>query len=385
MSSNESDEAELTKEQLDDLFAKRTAHLLVRKYDDDEMIYFRLLYKYKTINKGRLKIKEKLLSFKRPSNEPISVFMGKMKLSIAKFVLGHKMFAKSRAEQIADSSISSKNLTSIQLFYKDQDLIKPTSSNVDLLKYDEQDLRLIINDSEYKVYTNPQFISSCKLPKVVLNDFEIFPFIQMDFKKSNLEPLYGWFKRMNRTHPSYFDFKQQGRIESGLLKLGDQLTYTPSKDDIGCELIFKATSRLDETNNLETYQVESRKVMKSPDYFPYEKRHEFTKNKTGPNEIRVVSYNILADMYSDSKTAREELFKHCPAQFLTMDYRKHLLLKELIGYNADLICLQEVDSSVFDKHLEPALKLKTNLAGLISLKNDMNEGAFCCVIKMNYD
>ena len=160
-----------------------------------------------------------------------------------------------------------------------------------------------------------------------------------------------------------------------LLQLGDQLIYTPTKEDIGDELIFKVTARLNEQENLETHEVKSKKVTRSPDYCPFEARHELTSSKVErADEFRLVSYNILADMYSDSKTAREELFQHCPPQYLTMDYRKHLLLKELLGYNADLICLQEVDCSVFDKHLVPAFKLKTNLVGLLAAKEKMQEG-----------
>jgi len=47
--------------------------------------------------------------------------------------------------------------------------------------------------------------------------------------------------------------------------------------------------------------------------------------------FRVVTYNILADIYADSDYSRDFLFLHCPADILSMDYRKQLLLKELSG------------------------------------------------------
>jgi len=47
--------------------------------------------------------------------------------------------------------------------------------------------------------------------------------------------------------------------------------------------------------------------------------------------FRVVTYNILADVYSDSDYSRDYLFPHCPADILSIDYRKQLLLKELTG------------------------------------------------------
>nr|CAD7597968.1 unnamed protein product [Timema genevievae] len=71
--------------------------------------------------------------------------------------------------------------------------------------------------------------------------------------------------------------------------------------------------------------------------------------------FRVVSYNILADLYADSEVARTQLYPYCPSYALTIDYRKQLILRELLGYNADLICLQEVDSKIFDLDLTPVL------------------------------
>ena len=47
--------------------------------------------------------------------------------------------------------------------------------------------------------------------------------------------------------------------------------------------------------------------------------------------FRVVTYNILADIYADSDFSRDFLFPHCPAEILSIDYRKQLLLKELRG------------------------------------------------------
>lgn len=44
-----------------------------------------------------------------------------------------------------------------------------------------------------------------------------------------------------------------------------------------------------------------------------------------------MSYNILADCYADTETAKNELFAHCPVEFLDVEYRKMIYLKELIG------------------------------------------------------
>lgn len=44
---------------------------------------------------------------------------------------------------------------------------------------------------------------------------------------------------------------------------------------------------------------------------------------------------------------------HCPRQFLDWNFRKQRILQELDGYNADIMCLQEVERDVFFKEMEP--------------------------------
>lgn len=47
--------------------------------------------------------------------------------------------------------------------------------------------------------------------------------------------------------------------------------------------------------------------------------------------FRVVTYNILADLYCDSDFTREVLHPYCPPYALAIDYRKQLFIKEIIG------------------------------------------------------
>ncbi|AQK65501.1 Carbon catabolite repressor protein 4 homolog 1 [Zea mays] len=60
----------------------------------------------------------------------------------------------------------------------------------------------------------------------------------------------------------------------------------------------------------------------------------------------VLSYNILADTYATS-----DAYSYCPTWALTWTYRRQNLLREIIGYHADIICLQEVSLSIFESNL----------------------------------
>ena len=102
----------------------------------------------------------------------------------------------------------------------------------------------------------------------------------------------------------------------------------------------------------------------------------YTQTKLGTNEFRIVSYNLLADLYADSDYSREHLFAQCPPHALDMSYRKCLIIKELLGYNSDLICLQEVDRGIFEWDLYPILR-QNGYDGIYDRKGDVSEGSAC--------
>jgi CCR4-NOT transcription complex subunit 6 len=65
----------------------------------------------------------------------------------------------------------------------------------------------------------------------------------------------------------------------------------------------------------------------------------------------VLCYNILCENYATDKN-----FPHSPAPVLAWEYRKKLILEELVGRDADILCLQEVDVAQYQDYFLPNLK-----------------------------
>ena len=59
--------------------------------------------------------------------------------------------------------------------------------------------------------------------------------------------------------------------------------------------------------------------------------------------LRVISYNILADQNAFSGPGRSCFFPWCPAEIVDRKRRMPLIVHEILAYQADVICLQEVD------------------------------------------
>jgi CCR4-NOT transcription complex subunit 6 len=69
------------------------------------------------------------------------------------------------------------------------------------------------------------------------------------------------------------------------------------------------------------------------------------------NMIRVLTYNILAECYTN-----EEFFYYCPSWALSWDRRRDMILEEILKYDCDIICLQEVEMGQYTQFFEPELQ-----------------------------
>lgn len=68
------------------------------------------------------------------------------------------------------------------------------------------------------------------------------------------------------------------------------------------------------------------------------------------SRFTVLTYNILAELYTTTQQ-----FPSSQAFALHWQYRKQLILKELALYDADIVCLQEVQSTSFNEDLKPEM------------------------------
>lgn len=77
-----------------------------------------------------------------------------------------------------------------------------------------------------------------------------------------------------------------------------------------------------------------------------------------PMLLRVCTYNILADLYVSRKgtTDGATTYPHVKYEHVEKSRRIPMIVAELKAYHADIICLQEVDGSVYDAYLQPVLK-----------------------------
>lgn len=224
---------------------------------------------------------------------------------------------------------------------------------------------LHIGDSKYKVELNPPTLTVCELPASLMAGFPVCPKLEMEFGDLS-HSKFNWFKESSPKAHARGD-------QDCWTEAGRERVFTPSNQDIGLRVMLRCTpgdgSRFGEPKELVSPGV----VEAGPGTCSFDNRHMFTQKVTDESSLRVVSYNILADVYAQTDLSKTVLYPYCAPYALELDYRQNLLKKELSGYHADLVCLQEVDKGAFVGSLSPALDA-FGLEGVFRIKERQHEG-----------
>ena len=138
--------------------------------------------------------------------------------------------------------------------------------------------------------------------------------------------------------------------------ISTSLVYTATPQDYNHHLSLECTPQNASGEEGHPVIVTSAKVQAGLHNGPIEERHLFTPCfLKQPNRFRMVTYNILASYYGSSDYAHELLYSYCSPHALDQEYRQCLIVKELLGYHADIICLQEVGAKCFSQFLFPVM------------------------------
>ncbi|RLN16401.1 hypothetical protein C2845_PM02G36480 [Panicum miliaceum] len=145
-------------------------------------------------------------------------------------------------------------------------------------------------------------------------------------------------------------------------EVGRSRTYTATADDIGHVLRFECVVVDLETRGTvrAPTSVMTSRVIPAPTPTPRRLipvnaadamgHFDLDSRASSFGTFTVLSYNILADTYATSDT-----YSYCPTWALSWAYRRQNLLREIIGYHADIICLQEVQNNHFEEFFAPEL------------------------------
>ncbi|KEH41752.1 carbon catabolite repressor-like protein [Medicago truncatula] len=142
-------------------------------------------------------------------------------------------------------------------------------------------------------------------------------------------------------------------------EVGRSKTYTPTADDIGHVLKFEC-SVVDAVTKSPVGQastLQTNRVIPAPSPIPRRiirvdgmGHLDLDRRMTSSGTFTALSYNVLSET-----CASNDLYRYCPQWALSWPYRRQNLLREIIDYAADIICLQEVQNDHYDEFFAPEL------------------------------
>ncbi|KAL2745648.1 hypothetical protein V1477_006039 [Vespula maculifrons] len=310
-----------------------------------ETFDFMFRFEYPTLNVNRQ------FNFSRNISERVDAFLNRINCNVTKIIIRKR---KKYSEEV-DEFIK-KNI----YLYKNDIKVNGDTLCETILE-DVNNLKLVIFDTTFVIKKNMPIVNVITLPSSLLSGFPLYPNKFESLYTNKKLSIFKWYKN---------DINDPKKI---WLHIGDGYLYTPNASDIGYRLKLNCTPR-NETESGPSIEVESKKVVEAgPGNCPFDTRHMFTKFKLTGKSFRVTSYNILANVYASTSYSKENLFPYCPEYALEIDYRKQLILKELIGFNSDIICLQEVDNKIYDNDLMPTLSL-LQYKSMFNTKSESSEG-----------
>jgi hypothetical protein len=83
-----------------------------------------------------------------------------------------------------------------------------------------------------------------------------------------------------------------------------------------------------------------------------------SKDVRSEKELRVMTFNTLAEPFATSKYAKGNIYLYCENDHLDTEYRAQLVGLELLSYDADVMCLQECDAKTYKSYYYPLLSEK---------------------------
>ncbi|EEP75764.1 conserved hypothetical protein [Uncinocarpus reesii 1704] len=117
--------------------------------------------------------------------------------------------------------------------------------------------------------------------------------------------------------------------------------------------ILKSRIMQEGTKSLIKYLKEEMPVHLPPsnrDWIVLDETGKSSANGASDNKFTVFTYNTLCDKY-----ATNQQYGYVPSKALAWEFRQDLLLNEIRGHNADIVCLQEIDQKSFHGYFREQL------------------------------
>ncbi|XP_055349335.1 2',5'-phosphodiesterase 12-like [Paramacrobiotus metropolitanus] len=358
----------------------RQERLFVYHTPEDTHMLLRLRFRG-TPAMGTLR-RDRLFNFRRPKDEEVGRTLERMAQNLTSKIttrIKNKKAKKAKLDVavVQEAPAEESESLAVSLRRSGKEIPSETLNGSTWTEGDQ----LLVDSAEFTICVNPPVIPTGKITKHILPNFPVDVTLDCDGVIEE-QSIFVWLKQKTgkrSVDPIPFDFilsNDGQKIPSDLIAeaLDDVLPHpgrdgwevasvdkewTPGKEHVGLLLSLLCLPIKDDVVG-EPIALIAKNPIAEPltEPIPFMRRHESCQQRAGSDGFRIVSYNLLADLYADQEASLKELFPYCPPECIKGDYRRQLTLRELIGYNADIICVQELDTKLFNSYYSKQMRRK---------------------------
>ncbi len=335
-------------------------------------------------------LNDRKFNMSRVASEPVGKTLKRIGISVQKANTKGQDGAKKKAKkQEVLSNIP------VALFWPNGEMVDNELPNEQAWKEGNV---LNICESKFLVEENTPIVHSARIPSVIMAGFPVVPTVKLEFAdKANSQ--FMWFKKaaksISESNSMQCQVENKNESDASWTEVGQEFIYIPNVSDIGCVLKMSCKAGTAEKVAHEWFDTTAlSEVAAGPGATPFDTRHLYTAKPTSDCSVfRIVCYNILADCYLEDDATCNAWFGYCPKYALAIDYRQQLLLKEIVGYHGDIVCLQECGRRLFDNYLSPMMASQ-GYTGVVKYKSGVmpegeaiffNNSKFTLVSQHNFD
>ncbi|KAK3250005.1 hypothetical protein CYMTET_40598 [Cymbomonas tetramitiformis] len=230
-------------------------------------------------------------------------------------------------------------------------------------------------ECEYRVVLNGPCVSGLTVPQLLMVGIAVCPWIDLEFADIDETSWRWWLQPGEMVGTEGENTPRTSDV------VGMERTYTPRPSDVGLHLVCECIPRQGNLAGAPAIVV-SEPVAGPPPPRPWLTRPMVSQGARGAHGLRfrAMSYNILSDLYVYGSSNA-----YCDRKYLDIGYRQQLLLDELFTYNADIICLQEVSSSLHQRFLAPSLHARGYWTLMDAKEGDVGEGCGVYIRRDKFD
>ncbi|CAF1196590.1 unnamed protein product [Rotaria sp. Silwood1] len=327
--------------------------------DDSTKILIQIVYEIPSTNISRQ------FNLLRSVDESVSQTIHRLTANIERAMIKENKLNKCRRQEPTEvTSNTEKKIIAVELFDNNNQLIDENQTNKQAWINCR---RLSINGQSYNVEYNAPAVIKFRFPEKILTNTITTAFVEIDYGQYEYS-LFDWYVTDDiKTENEHTQWTHVHR--------GSFCTFHDEHVNKFVRLVcLPRNNALREGTQAEN--ISKTRIIPCPIDLPMNLRHELTKEylPVDSNSLRLVSYNILANGYASSADAAEIIYSYCPQDYLEHDYRKALLVKEILGYHADIISLQECDASFYQRELSLVLKQHGYLGDMKIKSDSLREG-----------